>query len=336
MNKFNLSVLMCTYNSEKYISETIESILNQTFGEFEFIIVDDGSTDDTEKIIKRFKDARIKYYKLEKNVGIGKASNYGLMKTSSKYIARVDSDDIYDITRFQKQKNFLDKNNDFCIVGSLIDYFCENSNNERYMYCKNYIEKQTNSVLTQEDMHEKLYWYCCLVNSSIMGRSEVIKKYGYGDFRIGEDYKLFYELNKSGHKIINFNEILCRIRISDKSICAASDLEVYKILYEIKKEEIKNLFELDNRKVYIWGAGGLGKSLCQVFKDNGFQIDGFVDGMKEKWNTVICDKVVKSPYEIINEYKKVKVVVASEPGRFAITDYLKSKGYDNLIDYIVF
>lgn len=336
LNNVELSVLMCTYNSENYICETIESILNQTFCNFEFIIVDDGSTDGTEAIIKKFKDSRIKYYKLPENVGVGKASNYGLKKVRGKYIARADSDDIYNKKRFEKQKNFLDQNKDFCMVGSLSEYFCSNENNERYKYCKNYIEKQNNSILTEKDMHEKLYWYCCLINSSIMARTEVIKKYGYGNFRIGEDYKLFYELNKDGYKITNINEILCKIRVSDKSICSTSTSEVYRVLYEIKKEEIKNLFKADNRKVYIWGAGGLGKNLYNIFKENGFEINGFVDGVEEKWNTTIFNTTVKSPYEVINSSKNIKVIVASEPGRVSIVTYLKSMKYNNLIDYLVF
>lgn len=336
LNDVELSVLMCTYNSEEYISETIESILTQTFDAFEFIIVDDGSTDGTEAVIKSFQDSRIKYYKLSKNVGVGKASNYGLKKAIGKYIARVDSDDKYDKKRFEKQKDFLDKNKDICIVGSLSEYFCGNKNSERYKYCKNYIEKQNNSILTEKDMHEKLYWYCCLINSSIMARAEVIKKYGYGNFRIGEDYKLFYELNKKGYKITNINEVLCEIRVSDKSVCSTSTLEVYKVLYEIKKEEIKNLFKSDNREIYIWGAGGLGKNLYNIFKENGFQISGFVDGAEEKWNTTIFNMTVRSPYEVINSSKNIKVVVASEPGRFSIVKYLKSVKYNNLIDYLAF
>ncbi|MFL0251645.1 glycosyltransferase [Clostridium neuense] len=336
MNNVELSVLMCTYNSEKYISETIESILNQTFSDFEFIIVDDGSTDDTEAIIKKFKDSRIKYYKLPENLGIGKASNYGLEKVKGKYIARADSDDIYYKNRFEKQKKFLDKNIDFYVVGSLSEYFCSNEDNERYKYCKNYIEKQNNSILTEKDMHEKLYWYCCLINSSIMARTEVIKKFGYGDFRIGEDYKLFYELNKRGYKITNINEILCKIRVSDKSVCSTNTLEVYRVLYEIKKEEIKNLFKSDNRKVYIWGAGGLGKNLYNIFKQDGFEISGFVDGSEQKWNTEIFNMTVKSPYKVISSSKNIKVIVASEPGRFSIAKYLKGMKYNNLIDYLVF
>lgn len=336
MNNVELSVLMCTYNSGKYICETVESILNQTFCNFEFIIVDDGSTDGTEAIIKKFKDSRIKYYKLPENVGVGKASNYGLKKARGKYIARADSDDIYDKKRFEKQKYFLDQNKDFCMVGSLSEYFCSNENNERYKYCKNYIEKQNNSILTEKDMHEKLYWYCCLINSSIMARTEIVKKYGYGNFRIGEDYKLFYDLNKDGYKITNINEILCKIRVSDKSICSTNILAVYKILYEIKKEEIKELFKSDDREVYIWGAGGLGKNLYNIFKENGFKVNGFVDGCEEKWNTRVFNMTVRSPYEVISSSKNIKVIVASEPGRFSIVKYLKGMKYNNLIDYVVF
>lgn len=106
INMPEISVLMPVYNGEKYVKETIDSVLNQTFDDFEFIIVNDGSTDNTRNIIESYKDNRIELYNLARNRGVGFASNFAVNKAKGKYIARVDSDDIYHSDRFLLEKFF--------------------------------------------------------------------------------------------------------------------------------------------------------------------------------------------------------------------------------------
>lgn len=120
-----VSVLMPAYNSEKYIGEAIESILNQTFTDFEFIIINDGSTDNTPKIIKEYakKDKRIKFIDNKTNKGIVAVLNQGLDLCKGKYIARMDSDDISLPTRFAKQVDYMDKHPECGVVGTAIQVF---------------------------------------------------------------------------------------------------------------------------------------------------------------------------------------------------------------------
>ena len=87
-----ISIIVPIFNAEKYINKCIDSLLNQTKKELEIILVNDGSTDNTENIIKNYKDKRIKYYK-NKNQGIGKSRNFGITKATGKYIMFIDSDD---------------------------------------------------------------------------------------------------------------------------------------------------------------------------------------------------------------------------------------------------
>ena len=110
MNNPKISVLMSAYNSEQYIAEAIESILNQTFSDFEFIIINDGSTDDTSAIIKGFenKDKRIRFIDNKVNQGISAVANFGLSIACGEYIARMDSDDISHPERFEKQVAYMD------------------------------------------------------------------------------------------------------------------------------------------------------------------------------------------------------------------------------------
>ncbi|MDD3014443.1 MAG: glycosyltransferase family A protein, partial [Candidatus Gastranaerophilales bacterium] len=110
-----VSVVMTTYNRDKYICEAIESVLSQTFEDLELIIIDDGSTDDTSEKIKSFNDERIKYY-YQDNAGQNPARNAGIIISNGKYIAMIDSDDIWDKNKLQKQVNILDKYPDTGLV----------------------------------------------------------------------------------------------------------------------------------------------------------------------------------------------------------------------------
>ena len=97
-----VSVVMPAYNSEKYIAESIESVLNQTFKNFEIIVVDDGSTDNTRKIISDYKDNRIRYY-YQENLGSGAARNLGLSNSRGNWIAFLDSDDLWNPVKLEEQ-----------------------------------------------------------------------------------------------------------------------------------------------------------------------------------------------------------------------------------------
>lgn len=106
----DISIIVPAYNAEKYLNKCIDSLINQTKKELEFIIINDGSTDNTEKIVKEYKDQRIKYYK-NSNQGIGKTRNFGIDKATGKYIMFVDSDDYIDKYTCEKMYNKVQNEN---------------------------------------------------------------------------------------------------------------------------------------------------------------------------------------------------------------------------------
>ncbi len=108
---------MCTYNTEKFIAEAVESVLNQTFRDFEFIIWDDGSTDGTKEIVESFNDDRIRYF-YHDNTGLGMALRLACAEAHGKYIARMDSDDVCLPERFTKELEFLESHEDYVLVSS--------------------------------------------------------------------------------------------------------------------------------------------------------------------------------------------------------------------------
>lgn len=333
-----ISILMSVYNGEEFIRDSVSSILNQTFKDFELIIVDDGSTDGTVGIIESFHDKRIRLFRLPENKGVGAALKFGLVRAEGKYIAKADADDINRLDRLDKQKTFLDRNPDIELVKSLIKYFPndEAARKSPKYQAKKINEKEKNLVVTSEDIHEKLYWYCCIPHTTIMCRSESIKAVGYDELRICEDYKLFFQMNKRGYKMATIPEVLVHTRVIGTSITASTEArELLRQVFEIKKEEVLRLFA-KNEPVYIWGAGGMGRNLLQFIRNEGYQVAGLLDRDPGKQGSEIDGVPVFSPEFFSVKKDGCKLLVASQPGRFEIVEHLKKIGYKHLEDFVVF
>ena len=121
-----LSVIMPVFNEEKYIAQAIDSIICQTYSNFEFIIINDGSSDSSIDIIKSYNDKRIRVIDNGKNIGISQSLNKGINISQGEYIARMDANDIATQNRFEMQINYLE-NNEVTLVGTHHDIINENS-----------------------------------------------------------------------------------------------------------------------------------------------------------------------------------------------------------------
>lgn len=208
-NSAKVTVLMPAYNAGKYIAEAIESVLQQTFTDFNLLIVNDGSADNTPEIIRSFSDKRIHLIH-QSHKGIAAALNKGLSKATSEYIARFDADDICFPERLTEQVSFLDSHQDYIIVGSEAEYISENG--EHLFHFKSIGH-------THEQIIQKIYSYCPFVHSSVMYRKEaVIKAGGYSVHAHNfEDYLLWMQLLKSG-KFYNLPQQLIRVRFNPASV----------------------------------------------------------------------------------------------------------------------
>ncbi len=122
-----VSIIMPSYNTAKYIKETIESVINQTYTNWELLIVDDCSTDNTDEIVKKFKDERIKYFKNEKNSGAAISRNKALREAKGKWIAFLDSDDLWHKEKLEKQIKYM-KDNNYHFSYTQYEEIDENSN----------------------------------------------------------------------------------------------------------------------------------------------------------------------------------------------------------------
>jgi len=201
IDKPMISVLLPAYNAEKYICRAIESILSQTYTDFELIIIDDGSTDKTSKVIaSSFDDPRINHIILEDNVGIVDALNIAISMAKGKYLARMDADDISMPQRFSKQVEFLESNLEYAVCGASITIF--NDHKDRYR-------------VTYPCTHGEIMSALCLFHRNIshpsaMIRSEIIQKHNIRYSRKyphAEDYIFWHQLSNYG-KLYNLKESL--------------------------------------------------------------------------------------------------------------------------------
>jgi glycosyltransferase involved in cell wall biosynthesis len=195
-----VSVLMPVYNSAEYVAETINSILLQTFTDFEFIIVDDGSTDNSREIIRSYNDERICFYENESNLGIAETRNKLMNLASGEYWAVVDNDDISLPERFAKQVAYLDSHPDVGIVSSWIQYFPD--------------ELQVCKSLPRYGLMELLHFKPFLAHPASMLRGNLFRKHNisYQDkYRYAEDYDVWFQALPF-MKIDAIQEILLRYR----------------------------------------------------------------------------------------------------------------------------
>lgn len=225
-----VSVVMCCYNAEKYIAETIESVLNQTFADFEFIIWNDGSNDRTEQIIKTYKDNRIRYFYHE-NVGLGEALYLACQEVKAEYIARIDADDICLLNRLEVQINFLRSHPQYVLVSSSVYYIDEEGTviGRSFPYtCNSVLKKKL--LIGNPISHP----------ASMFTRNAYLKTGGYVGALGGEDRILFARMSKYG-KIKNLANPLLKYRIIYSSLSHRQHGSPYSnILEEFRKKIIND------------------------------------------------------------------------------------------------
>lgn len=188
---FDISVVMPVYNTkEEYLREAIESILNQSFKNFEFIIVNDASLQFVEDIILSYNDERIKYIKNEKNLGVPGTLNVGLKAAGAKYIARFDSDDVSMKDRFKEQFDFLEKNPSYQLVAT--DITASKKTTQRGMN----FEYQKAKLLYRSN---------CIIHPSVMFRRDFFEQnnlYYDEQLKYGEDWDLWVRFVFCGGKFV--------------------------------------------------------------------------------------------------------------------------------------
>jgi len=203
---------MAVFNGEKYLKQAIESVLSQNMKEFEFIIIDDGSTDGTASLIQAFGDPRIVYHFNKKNIGQTSSLNLGLHMAKSALIARIDADDLYLQGKLQSQYDFMQRNPNIAVCGTWAHRLDHLGNRQSVHY-----------PVEPLDIRFRLLHNVPVCHVSVIMRKEaVIELGGYDEsFRFAADYELWSRLEMNGFEIANIPKKLTVFRIMPDSFGSA-------------------------------------------------------------------------------------------------------------------
>ncbi len=216
LKKGLISVIMSNYNTpEEYLRDAIESVLNQTYSEFEFIIVDDCSSDNSLEIIKSYNDPRITVIKNETNLGITKSLNRALAVSKGEFIARMDADDICLSERFKKQVDYLKQHPDTIVCGTWVELFGDGASvYHEKKSCKVLPEREELQINLLFGNHMNIIHPTAMFNHRLLKENNITYNENY---IFAQDYRMWVDCSQKG-KLANIPEILFKYRIHDKAV----------------------------------------------------------------------------------------------------------------------
>lgn len=221
-----ISVVLPVYNGEKYLAEAIDSILQQTYTNFELLVIIDGSKDGSLAVAQSYNDTRIKIFDLPQNLGLVGALNKGLELAQGEYIARMDQDDISLPDRFQYQIDFLKKNPSIGILGTTAETFGRQIHVQRM-------------PATNTEIKLELVFKSPICHPTAMFRASVVKQFSLRydpNFKDTEDWALWHNSASMGVQMANLPQVLLKYRISGQSTTIREEA--------LRKEQFKKVYRI--------------------------------------------------------------------------------------------
>ena len=271
-----VTVLMSVYNGEKYLSEAVDSILAQTYRNFEFLIVDDGSSDGSSEILAVYAelDSRIRVVRNDENIGLTRSLNKGLSLASGEYIARMDADDVAYPTRLACQTEYLDNNPGITVVGSGIEIIDENSQVIGRRLPKDDSVFLKNNLILKNSV---------FAHSSVVFRREVVVRAGGYDenFRYAQDYDLWSRLAEK-YELGTIEEAMMKWRSISSNISASKRTEQLECILQISERNLVNAFpDIDiNLQAYE-------HIFLSIHGHMEYYIDGDIDRLAPLWTALM-------------------------------------------------
>lgn len=223
MNEELVSIIMPTYNCAKFIGETIKSVIAQTYSNFEIIIVDDCSKDNTKDVVNSFDDERIKYHRLEKNSGAAVARTTAMNMAKGKYMAFLDSDDLWMENKLERQLKFM-KDNNYNITCTAYEQVNEDG------------ESLNKVIKTKKKVdYNRILLDCPVGNSTVMYNVEALGKFEVPNIRKRNDDALWLQMLKKEKYIYGMDEVLAKYRIRSNSI-SSNKLSLIKYHWQLYRD----------------------------------------------------------------------------------------------------
>jgi glycosyltransferase involved in cell wall biosynthesis len=212
-----VSVIMSVYNGSQWLKDAIESVIQQTYKNWEFIIIDDDSNDETVDILNQYKsDPRFKIIRNAERKGLTKNLNSSIAISNGEFVARMDADDICMPDRLKKQVTYLNQNSTTQVVCSFIDFIDEHGNPKG-------VWEDDRKTTSWKKIRSTLPWRSCIGHPTVMFKKEVFAKYSYNETQASsQDWDLWLQLAADNIVIEKLNEPLLLYRVHSKSVTAIS------------------------------------------------------------------------------------------------------------------
>lgn len=226
-----VTVLLPVYNGAEFLAETIDSVLNQTYTEFDFLIINDASTDNSEEIIQSYSDQRINYLVNEKNLGSIGTPQKGMDIIQTEYIARIDQDDLWHPTKLKKQIGILDENPKIGICGTSLEYIGDKTGYRIF-------------PLSNETLKVGFLFGCLMCHPSVLFRKSFLLETGIRyspEFLLADDYKMWIDC-LDYTLIYNIPEVLVSYRQHKSQICSVHAPEQLQVKNRLRLEMLKRIY----------------------------------------------------------------------------------------------
>lgn len=249
------SIVIPVHNGEKYIKESIDSCLNQTYENIEIIVVNDSSTDSTLEILKEYGE-KINVISVEKQNGLGNVLNIGIRESNGKYIVRMDADDVMYPTRIEKQIEYMESNPSCVAVGGQIDII--NAESE--------ITSHREYAVEDKDIKKNMFLFQPFAHPAVTLRKSTVESVGLYPENMWkvEDVKFFFLLSKEG-EFHNIEDTVLKYRMTFDTQSQSKMVDHFKKTDEIRKWAIKDLgIKPSTREYVIWKIESIGVNMLGV------------------------------------------------------------------------
>lgn len=329
-----ISVVLPFRNGQKYFAEALESLLIQSFDNFEVLLVDDGSSDNSVEIAEKYIEADNRFY-LVTNQGSGlvDALNTGLAKATGEWIARMDCDDICSPDRFSKQLTLARKCGEKIVISCMVKSFREDGITAGYAAYDEWI----NGLIEPSEIEENIFVESPVPHpTAFFNRKAVLSEGGYMERVLPEDYELWLRLWSRGFAFRRVPKVLLRWRDMPERFSRTSSKYSLTSFYKLKARYLTLAPCMKNKEILIAGSGQAARRFAKCLENEGFQIVAFVDPAEGRAGQVLRGKSVIG-IDDMSDYEGIPIAVVSRaPGaRDAIRQFLNNRGLTEMKDYIV-
>ena len=329
-----ISILIPFKNTEAFIAECVESILNQTYTHFEAIFIDDGSDDDSFKVVSNYaeKESRIKLYKNEGN-GIINALQTAYKHCKGDYITRMDSDDIMTPNRLEVMLNNLETHSRQHLAVGQVKYFRADGLSEGFAKYEKWLNRLTKTGSNYNDIYKE-----CVIPSPcwMLHREDFEACGGFNPNRYPEDYDLAFRFYKAGFTCIPCNEVLLHWRDYNTRTSRTHEHYAENSFLDLKVLYFLELNYDASRPLAIWGAGAKGKTLAKILLKQHIPFFWICDNPKKIGKHIYGEELFNFDYLTELKHPQSIVTVANAKAQEDIKSYFETQNMQSMVDYFFF